>query len=37
MAKEFLYPYQMKAVKQMKNGCILKKARVPAGAQQKNP
>ena len=23
MAKEFLYPYQMEAVKQMKNGCIL--------------
>ena len=23
MAKEFLYPYQMKAVKKMKNGCIL--------------
>ena len=23
MAKDFLYPYQMEAVKQMKNGCIL--------------
>ena len=23
MAKEFLYPYQMEAVKKMKNGCIL--------------
>lgn len=23
MTKEFLYPYQMEAVKQMKNGCIL--------------